>query len=160
MFWKFDLHPSSAIDTMLTREVSLGIRFALSRISFVNIPHDFFWIISQTFYLFIRTVLWAKYWTKMTYYKKRNHKIGSWSTCKLKVSDPCVSDRFKLICFCRFPSQCSFNQLTLTTINTPKICIFFQRVLLLYFINCDVFSFNGWQNVKIGLDINLYRKWK
>ena len=23
MFWKFDLHPSSAIDTMLTREVSL-----------------------------------------------------------------------------------------------------------------------------------------
>lgn len=43
MFWKFDLHPSSAIDTMLTREVSLifvCIRFAISSIKFFFILCD------------------------------------------------------------------------------------------------------------------------
>lgn len=33
--------------------------------------------------LLTRTVLWAKYWTRMMCFKKRNLKIGSWSTCKL-----------------------------------------------------------------------------
>lgn len=43
MFWKFDLHPSSAIDTMLTREVSLNfacMRFVLNQKCFVFILND------------------------------------------------------------------------------------------------------------------------
>lgn len=82
MFWKFDLHPSSAIDTMLTREVSLifvCIRFAISSRNFFLFCVTFYYLLKS---FFSRTVLWAKYWTKMMCCKRQNRRIESWSTCK------------------------------------------------------------------------------
>ena len=82
MFWKFDLHPSSAIDTMLTREVSLifvCIRFAISSRKFFLFCVTFYYLLKS---FFSRIVLWAKYWTKMMCCKRQNRRIESWSTCK------------------------------------------------------------------------------
>lgn len=81
MFWKFELHPNSAIDTMLTREVSWSciLKLKIQRFQTVELilyfPTRF--LLSYANFIFTRTVLWAKFWMKMTCCKKRNHKIGS-----------------------------------------------------------------------------------
>jgi len=60
MFWKFELHPNSAIDTMLTREVSWSCILKLKIQRFQTVEHVSYFptlfVLSCANFLFTRTV--------------------------------------------------------------------------------------------------------
>lgn len=115
MFWKFDLHPNSSLDTILSKEVEISmLLFTIfltrlhpafnfpkfpqkwtSKISCFGIRHCC--LSNQAFSLSSRIVHCLRFWTKTMYYRNASHKIESSLTCKCLVWD--VGCVYKNVCY-------------------------------------------------------------